>query len=111
MINLTNETILILLIALDYITGVGVAFFEKKVSSSIGRKGIFQKCGIVMCVVLCALIDSLNLCEGTQIQPVVVLFFIVNECFSIIENLGKLNVPIPTILLSCLESIKEKTEK
>lgn len=109
-INISEVSVLIYLLLADYITGVSVAFIEKKLKSSIGKKGIFEKFGIIMCVFVCSLIDSLNLSD-TQIQPLVVLFFIVNESISIFENLGKLNVPIPSFLTSRLNDLKNKTEK
>lgn len=103
--------ILICLIFVDYITGVGAAIIEKRVNSTIGRKGIMQKIGIFLCVILCTLIDNTNLFEETQIQPLAILFFTVNECFSIVENLGKMNVPIPNLLVRCLEKLREKNNK
>jgi len=101
-------TVLLYIIALDYITGVGVAIFQKKVSSSIGRKGIFQKFGIIICVILCQFLDLLG---NTSLLTIVCLFFIINESFSIIENLGKLNVPIPQILRKTLKSLQPEEEK
>lgn len=109
-INISEVSILFYLILADYITGISVAFIEKKLKSSIGKKGIFEKFGMMMCVFVCSLIDSLNLSD-TQIQPLVVLFFIANESISIFENLAKLNVPIPSCLLSRLKDFKEKIEK
>lgn len=109
-INPSIDSVLFYLLVADYITGIGVAFLEKKINSSVGIKGIFQKFGVLMCVFVCYLIDSLNFSD-TQIQPLVVLFFIVNETISIFENLGKLNVPIPKFLINRLKVLNEKTEK
>ena len=49
----------------------------------------------------------------TNICTVVSVCFILNECFSIIENLAKINVPIPDVLVSLLKNMKnnEKVEK
>ena len=43
-------TALIILMALDYITGIMCAIVDKKLSSSIGFKGIFKKMLIIMLV-------------------------------------------------------------
>lgn len=108
--NISGISILFYLLLADYITGVCVAFMENKVKSSIGKKGIFEKFGIVMCVFVCSLIDSLGI-SSTQIQPLVVLFFIVNESLSIFENLGMLNVPLPKFLTESLQQLEEKSKK
>lgn len=105
--QLSDVSILLLLILMDYLTGVLIAILEKRVSSSIGRKGIFNKVGIVICVILCGMIDTMQFAGKTQIMPLVNIFFIVNECFSILENLSKLNVPIPKVLLSTLKNFQE----
>lgn len=104
-IHNSSVSVLLVIIVLDYLTGLCVALVEKKISSSIGRKGIFQKCGILICVLLSALIDSLA--GYPQTNPIVLIFFIVNESFSILENLVKLNVPIPKILISHLKVFQE----
>lgn len=108
--NIYGISILFYLLLADYITGVCVAFVEKKVKSSIGRKGIFEKFGIVMCVFVCTLIDSLGIIS-VQMQPLVVLFFIANESLSIFENLGRLNVPLPKFLTESLRELKARAEK
>lgn len=108
--KLSPETILLSLIALDYLTGVLVAISERQLNSTIGRKGIFSKVGIIICVVVCKLIDLLQISEFTPLLPLVSVFFILNECLSILENLNKLNVPIPKPLLSTLKNFKEKCD-
>lgn len=108
-IDISELSVLIYLLLADYITGVSVAFVQKNIKSSIGKKGIFEKFGIIICVFVCALIDSLEL-NDVQIQPLVVLFFIANESISIFENLGKLNVPIPNFLINRLKDLKEKNK-
>lgn len=108
--ELSSESILLIFILLDYLTGVLVAINEKQLNSSIGRKGIFSKVGILICVVICKLIDMLEIAGFTPLLPLVALFFILNESFSILENLSCLNVPIPKALLSTLKNFKEKSD-
>ncbi|MDD2620715.1 MAG: phage holin family protein [Syntrophomonadaceae bacterium] len=110
LVNLTNIGLLAILLILDYISGVFVAFVKRQVSSAIGRKGIFQKIGVLICVVLCSLVDSANLYNGIDIQPVVVAFFVVNECLSVLENLSKLNVPIPEVFLNKLKTWQDENK-
>lgn len=109
--NLSKVTVLLILIFLDYFTGVLVAISEKKLNSTIGRSGIFNKVGVMICVVICKLIDNLQIVGFAPILPIVALFFSMNEIFSILENLNKLNVPIPYILVSTLKNFQEKKDK
>lgn len=104
--ELTEITILFIFIMLDYLSGVLVAISEKQLNSSIGRKGIFTKFGIIICVIICKLIDLLKINGISPIAPIVTLFFIFNESFSILENLTKLNVPIPEVITSTLKNFK-----
>lgn len=108
--NLSEVSILLIFIMLDYLTGVCVAIYEKQVNSAIGRKGIFNKVGIMICIVICRLIDTLQITGFSPILPIVTLFFILNECFSILENLNRLNVPIPEVIISTLKNFQRKNK-
>ena len=99
---------LIYAIGLDYITGLGVAIYQKKVKSSIGRKGIIQKFGLIVCAVFCSLIDTV---ANTELLKFVCIGLIVNEGISIVENLKKINICIPKILTDTLKSLSSGEEK
>lgn len=109
--HLSNISILFILIFFDYLTGIFSAIYEKKINSNIGRKGILNKVGILVCVTMCKLIDMLHISGLVPILPLVLLFFIINESFSILENLKKLNVPIPDFVMSILNNVKNKFRK
>ena len=91
---------LILLIILDYLTGVCVAVHQKKLSSEIGAKGIAKKVGIFILVPLTHIADTFLFDSISPLQSMTATFYIANEGISIIENVGKLNLPLP-------EKIKE----
>lgn len=109
--NLSATSILLILILLDYLTGVLVAILERKINSTIGRKGIINKIGIIMCILLCRLIDLSGIIGSEHILPIVSFFFIMNESFSIMENLKQLNVPIPDFLATKLDNLKNMGKK
>lgn len=109
--KLSEEAVLLAFILLDYLTGVFVAIYEKQLNSTIGRKGIFTKVGVILCIVLCKLIDMLQISGFTPLLPLVSLFFILNESFSILENLDRLNVPIPEVLTSTLKNFRDKEKR
>ena len=81
--NLLEVRVLLIFIFLDYFTGVLVAISEKKLNSTIGRRGIFNKVGVMICVVICKLIDTLQIVGFAPMLPIVALFFILNEVFGV----------------------------
>lgn len=106
----TQFYVLLLLIVIDYLSGVLVALYEKNLRSSIGRKGILKKFGMIMCVVFCILIDSIQINGIPELEALIILFFTINESISILENLSKIGVPLPGFLKLQFEETKEKIE-
>lgn len=104
------DTVLICLfgcITLDYISGIIVAIYKKKLSSAIGFKGILKKMFILLMVALAGLLDkSLQL---NVFRSMVCCFYICNEAISIIENASKLGIPFPKKLLNIILETKRKT--
>ena len=70
---------LIILVTLDYITGVCVAIKDKKLSSSIGAKGIINKVVIFIMVSLSHVVDSYLLSSGVALERITILFYCANE--------------------------------
>ena len=96
---------LLLFMIIDYITGVLDAISNKKLSSSVGFKGICKKVIILLMVTIANRIDiTLGLQE---IRYVVISFYLANEGISIIENASLLGVPIPQKLEDILEQLKD----
>lgn len=107
------DAILICLIAMlviDYITGVLSAVHSSTVNSEIGWKGIVKKVVTLLIVALAFIIETAT--DGLfAIREIVIMFFIANEAISIIENAGKIGIPIPEKLKNILTQIKgEKGE-
>lgn len=101
---------LIMAIVIDYISGVIAAVVEKRVSSEIGAKGIAKKIFMLMIVAVANIIDINVIGEGNVLKSVTVLFYIANECISILENAGRLGVKVPGKLLEVLEQLKDKNK-
>lgn len=99
---------LIALIVLDYISGVLAAVVEKKLSSEVGAKGIAKKIFMLLIVAVANIVDINVIGEGHVLKSVTVVFYIANECISLIENAGRLGVPVPKKLLDVLEQLKNK---
>lgn len=99
---------LVALIVLDYISGVIAAVVEKKLSSEVGAKGIAKKIFMLLIVAVANIVDINVIGEGHVLKSVTVVFYIANECISLIENAGRLGVPVPKKLLDVLEQLKNR---
>lgn len=100
---------LIILIVVDYVTGVIGAAYEKKLSSAIGYKGIIKKV-IMLLVVGVAVTLQRILPQGLPLREMTILFFIANEGLSVLENAAKV-IPLPKKLKNVLLQLKDKTEE
>lgn len=99
---------LVALIVLDYISGVTAAAVEHRLSSEVGAKGIAKKVFMLLIVAIANIVDINVIGEGHALKTVTVVFYICNECISLIENAGRLGVPVPKKLLDVLEQLKNK---
>lgn len=97
---------LIGLIIMDYISGVIAAAVEQKLSSAVGAKGIAKKIFMLLIVAVANIVDIHVIGEGHVLKSVTVIFYLANECISLIENAGRLGVPVPKKLLDVLNQLK-----
>ena len=100
---------LLVVIVIDYITGVASAFYNKKLSSKVGFRGIIKKFCYLCIVALSVVIDNLIGQHGV-IRTLVIYFFVANDGLSIIENMSEMGVKLPPKLKDSLEKIKEQGE-
>lgn len=99
---------LIAFVAIDYVTGVLLAVCEKKVSSDIGFKGIFKKIMIFVLVSLGNIIDQYIIGSGSSLRTMLIMFYLSNEGISIIENAGKIGLPLPQKLKDVIRQLNNK---
>lgn len=102
---------LIGLIVLDYISGVVAAAAEKNLSSAVGAKGIAKKIFMLLIVAVANIVDINVIGEGHVLKTVTTAFYIANECISLLENAGRLGVPVPKKLTEVLEQLRESSDK
>lgn len=96
--------------ALDYLTGVIAAIYQKQLSSSIGFKGLLRKCTIIIVLIVAVLLDRL-LSDGSWVfRTLVAYFYIANEGISLIENTTKIGLPVPKKIIDVLAQLKNKEE-
>ena len=99
---------LIILIVMDYVSGVIAAIAEKKLSSAVGAKGIAKKVFMLLIVAMANVADINIIGEGHVLKSVTAMFYAANECISLLENAGRLGVPVPKKLLDVLEQLKKE---
>ncbi|HGI1898435.1 TPA: holin family protein [Streptococcus agalactiae] len=101
---------LVLFVVIDYITGVMCAVVDKKLSSTVGFKGIFRKVLIFMLVGIANIIDVQVIKSGSVLRTAVVFFYLSNEGLSLIENSVHLGLPVPEKLKAVLKQLNDKEE-
>ena len=99
---------LIAFTVIDYITGVMCAITYKKLSSSVGFKGICRKVLIFTLVGIGNIVDVYVLGQGGVLRTAVIFFYLSNEGVSILENSAHLGLPIPEKLKEVLEQLHER---
>ena len=110
-------TVLLIFMAVDYVTGVAVAMFFHNstktesggASSKEGFKGIVRKMCILMLVGIAHCLDAVMGFE--YMRMLAILFFVGNEGISILENMGLMGVQYPRVIKDALEVIKDKGEQ
>lgn len=113
--------ILIVVMTVDYISGVAAAWVRHELSSRVGLIGIVKKLSYLALVVAGCSIDYLVSILGEQLTGaeisikaiglVVVCWLIINELISILENVARQGGPVPPFMASILKHLRETTEK
>ena len=99
---------LIVFVIVDYITGVLCAVVEKNLASSIGFRGIFQKVMIFLLVGIANVLDTKILGAGAMLRSAVIFFYVANEGISIMENAGRMGLPVPEKLKGVFRQLHDK---
>ena len=102
--------LLMVLIVLDYFTGITAAWIGGTLSSTVGFKGIAKKVAIFAVVFVGHKLD-LALELDNWVMNVAAFFYISNEFLSLVENLGKMGVPVPDVMKKAMEQLKDRGNK
>lgn len=102
--------ILLIVIGLDYLTGVANAFKSKIISSSIGYKGLVKKATIFIIVILAAQMDRMVGINNHLFRNCTAFFFTANDALSILENAGRMGMKLPEFLKSAMVKLQQQTE-
>ena len=104
-------TALLVLMVMDYVTGVMCAVIDRELSSSVGFRGIFKKVLILMLVGVAHIVDLHVVRSGEALRSAVICFYLSNEGVSVLENAGHLGLPIPEKLKGILAQLHDRIEE
>ena len=108
-------TILVVMMAVDYATGIMLAISGKSpktegggLSSKIGFIGLAKKGFIMLIVLIATLLDKAIGNTAMIFQTATTFYYIANEGLSILENADLMDVPFPAFIRDRLETMREK---
>lgn len=113
-------TILIVVMIIDYATGMTSAWKSGELESKTGLIGILKKVSYLVLVAVGGVVDylisaglaaanveiSITYCCGL----IVCVWLIINELISILENLSELGTPIPPFLVKIVHRLKDSVD-
>lgn len=118
-LNTITAPVIILLVVMvcDYITGLIYAYLCSTLSSKIGFRGIIKKVCYLVAVGIACVVDFL-LSSGIfgtwgdvfWFTLLVIIWLILNEIISIIENICKIGVPLPKFMRQFVKKLKTEAE-
>ena len=113
--------VLMVMMIIDYLSGMSAAWVHGDLSSRVGAKGIVKKVGYMALIVVAMGVDYLiysgfaaaNIEVGYNMWfgLLVAVWLIINEMISILENLSRLGVPIPDFLTKIIKRLKNSAER
>ncbi|MCM3145394.1 phage holin family protein [Brevibacillus sp. MER 51] len=103
-------TVLLTFVAIDYVSGMVAAGAEGKLSSRIGFLGIARKVFIFAMVAIAHLVDT-ALGDQHVLRDATIFFYLANELLSIIENAGRVGLPVPTPIKKAVDVLKGKGDQ
>ena len=102
-------SVLVAFVIFDYISGVVAASAEGKLKSKVGLIGIARKVFIFCMVAVAHLVDT-ALGDQSFVRDATIFFYLANELLSIIENAGRIGLPVPELIKRAVEVLKGKGE-
>lgn len=113
--------VLMIVMIIDYITGMAQAWVSASLSSRAGLIGVIKKIGYLFAVAVAVVVDYIiQMAAGGAGQDLtgfcpfgllVTIWLILNECISILENLSEIGVPLPSFLMAIVKKLKKTTEQ
>lgn len=103
--------VLIVLMVIDYATGLLGAIKNKQVNSEVMFWGGVRKGVILAVVAMAVMLDQLVGNLNPILRTLAIYFYAAREGVSVTENLGILGVPLPPGIKKVLKQLQQKGEK
>lgn len=112
----------VVLMAIDYLTGSIAAIRAGNWASGVARDGLYHKAGSFVAALTAGILDlvlghlignapiTLPFEYNALLCPLVLVWYILTEAGSIVENAGALGAPIPSWLTKAIEVFKDKVD-
>lgn len=114
-------TVLCVLMAVDYATGIVKGKVQNTICSAAGIKGIMKKlcygAAVIAALGVDFVIDNAGEAMGEDFAYkgmfalIIIIWLIINESISILENLCAIGVPLPGFLIKFAKRLKTNIEK
>ncbi|MFB4327342.1 holin family protein [Paenibacillus sp. CR_12] len=114
-------TVLATMVVFDYFTGLAASYYEgrkktedksKGWNSNKGFWGIFKKVLMFSVIALLYQVDKLLGLNGMlSLMTGAIFFYISNELLSLIENYGRLDLPMPEQMKTAISELKNKSDR
>ena len=101
---------LVALIALDVAGGLIRAFYERRLNSSVMRRGLIRKTGYFAAIALGVLVDRALFQGAPAFRTLILSYLCVNEALSVLEHLGAIGVPLPAQVKHALEKLRHEMD-
>lgn len=102
--------LLLILMGLDIVTGITKAFVNRTLWSRKSLFGFTRKLLILVIIIVANIVDSI-LSLNSALVMATILFYMVNEALSIIENCAQMGVVVPKVLADKLAVMSKESEK
>ncbi|MEC5308745.1 phage holin family protein [Bacillus thuringiensis] len=104
--------ILVTMAVIDYLTCIITAGYNGELKNKVGFKGIAKKVVAFLLVGAVAQLDSV-LGINSAIREATIFFFTGNELLSLLENAGRMGIPLRQVLINAVEILggKQKQEE
>ena len=99
----------IVLAALDLALGTMAAWVRREISSAVSWRGMMRKCGTMILLAMAVIVDPLI--PNVNVAIIGATAFCLTECYSILENAGKLGIKIPRPFRQALAKLGKDEDK
>lgn len=109
------------LMLLDYASGLSSAWIGGRLSSKKSIVGILKKVAYLAVIAVGVACDYVirsgfsaagyEFSTGCAVSLIIVIWLIINEMISILENISEMGVPVPTFLLAVVQKLKISAER